>query len=68
MAYVKKGFHEVGSEVHSTASVLGPSVCALPRAYVFQCHCQVFVEIRKKKFPAVVEKMPFVPNRYHHIK
>jgi len=29
---------------------------------------QVFVEIRKKMLPAEVEKMPFVPNRYYHIK
>jgi len=41
MAYVKKGFHEAGSEV--------------------------FVEIRKKRLPALVEKMPFVPSRYYHL-
>jgi aminomethyltransferase len=29
---------------------------------------QVFVEIRKKMLPAVVEKMPFVPTRYYHPK
>jgi hypothetical protein len=31
-------------------------------------YSQVFVEIRKKMLPAVVEKMPFVPNRYYHLK